>query len=358
MSRFKGNLLAQPERDVYPPPKPLPISDPVMNRLRQALDPFLLLLVATVALASVLPAQGLGARIADGMADAGIVLLFFLHGAKLSREAIWGGAKAWKLHLATLGTTFIAFPIMGLVIGRIGLVPADMRAGFLFLTLLPSTVQSSIAFTAIARGNVAASVVSASFSNLLGIVVTPLLVALLMQRGGTGGLISLSSVEGIILQLLLPFILGHLLRPWIGGLVDRHKPMLARVDRGSILLVVYAAFSAAVVEGLWSKVSAEELAALGAVCATMLLVILLFTYAVGRMLGLSREDAIVLQVCGSKKSLASGVPIAGVLFPASVAGPILLPVMLFHQIQLMACAWLARRYGARADRERDSDLDS
>jgi sodium/bile acid cotransporter 7 len=323
----------------------------MMNRLRQALDPFLLLLLTTVALASILPARGDGARVADGIADAGIVLLFFLHGAKLSREAIWSGAKAWKLHLATLATTFVAFPIMGLIIGRFGLVPQDMRAGLLFLTLLPSTVQSSIAFTAIARGNVAAAVVSASFSNLLGIFLTPVLVALLMQRNGSGSLISLSSVEGIVLQLLLPFVVGHLLRPWIGGFVARHKPMIGRVDRGSILLVVYAAFSTAVVEGLWSKVSSEELIMLVGLCIAMLVVILFFTLIVGRMLGLSREDAIVLQFCGSKKSLASGVPMAGVLFPAAAVGPILLPIMLFHQIQLMACAYLARRYGAQADPE-------
>jgi sodium/bile acid cotransporter 7 len=230
-----------------------------------------------------------------------------------------------------------------------------MRAGLLFLALLPSTVQSSIAFTAIARGNVAAAVVSASFSNLLGIVLTPVLVALLMQRSGNGSLISLSSAEGIALQLLLPFVVGHLLRPWIGGFVNRHKAVISRVDRGSILLVVYAAFSAAVVEGLWSKVSSDELLVLAGLCLGILIVILFFTLAVGRMLGLSREDAIVLQFCGSKKSLASGVPIAGVLFPAAAVGPILLPVMVFHQIQLMVCAYLARRYAATAQAERDSE---
>ncbi|MDO7833970.1 bile acid:sodium symporter family protein [Sphingobium sp. HBC34] len=329
-----------------------------MNRLRQALDPFLLFLIGTVALASILPARGDGARIADAVADAGIVLLFFLHGAKLSREAIWSGARAWKLHLATLGTTFIAFPVMGLIIGRFGLVPAEMRTGLLFLTLLPSTVQSSIAFTAIARGNVAAAVVSASFSNLLGIVLTPLLVALLMQRSGSGSLISLASIEGIVLQLLLPFVLGHLLRPWIGGFVTRHKAMLGRVDRGSILLVVYAAFSAAVVEGLWSNVSGAALLTLAGISVAMLALILLFTLALGRALGLSRADAIVLQFCGSKKSLASGVPIAGVLFPAAAVGPILLPIMIFHQIQLMACALLARHYAARADGKSDSEWNS
>lgn len=319
----------------------------MMNRLRHALDPFLLLLLATVALASILPARGDGARIADMVADAGIVLLFFLHGAKLSRAAIWDGTRAWKLHLAVLGTSFLLFPMIGLATQQVGVIPDDMRAGLLFLTLLPSTVQSSIAFTAIARGNVAAAVVSASFSNLLGIVVTPLLVALLMRQGGTS--ISLASIEGIVLQLLLPFLVGHLARPWIGKFVARHKAKIGWVDRGSILLVVYAAFSAAVVEGLWQSVSAGELALLAGVSCVMLVIVLVLTLGLGRLIGLTREDAIVLQFCGSKKSLATGVPIAGVLFPAAAVGPILLPLMLFHQIQLMVCAVLARRYGAQMD---------
>jgi sodium/bile acid cotransporter 7 len=340
--------LADRRKRVYPFPAALRKAE-TMNRLRDILDPFLMLLIGTVALASAFPARGEGAHIAGAMADAGIVLLFFLHGAKLSRDAIWSGAKAWKLHLATLGTTFAIFPLIGLATQHVTAIPLSMRAGLLFLTLLPSTVQSSIAFTAIARGNVAAAVVSASFSNLLGIVLTPLLVALLMERSGTGSLISLSSVEDILLQLLLPFIVGHLARPLIGGFVTRHRALLGRVDRGSILLVVYSAFSAAVVEGLWHKVSKGELLLLAAVCIMILAAVLLFTLLLGRMLGFAREDAIVLQFCGSKKSLASGVPIAGVLFPASAVGPILLPVMLFHQIQLMACAVLARRYGAAAN---------
>ena len=327
-----------------------------MTRLRELIDPFLLLLLGTVALASLLPARGDGARIADAVADAGIVLLFFLHGAKLSRAAIWDGAKAWRLHLAVLATTFAVFPLLGLASQQIGAVPDGMRAGLLFLTLLPSTVQSSIAFTAIARGNVAAAVVSASFSNLLGIVLTPLLVALLMQRTGSGSLISLASVEGIVLQLLLPFLIGHLARPWIGGFVARHKAMIGRVDRGSILLVVYAAFSAAVVEGLWQTVSAGEMALLAGLCVALLAVVLCFTWGLGRMMGLARAERIVLVFCGSKKSLATGVPMAGLLFPASSVGAILLPVMLFHQIQLMACAVLARRYGAQVDKA-DTDLD-
>lgn len=319
----------------------------MMNRLRHALDPFLLLLLATVALASILPARGDGALIADMVADAGIVLLFFLHGAKLSRAAIWDGTRAWKLHLAVLGTSFLLFPMIGLATQQVGVIPDDMRAGLLFLTLLPSTVQSSIAFTAIARGNVAAAVVSASFSNLLGIVATPLLVALLMRQGGAS--VSLASIEGIVLQLLLPFLVGHLARPWIGKFVARHKAKIGWVDRGSILLVVYAAFSAAVVEGLWQSVSAGELALLAGVCCVMLATVLTLTFGLGRLIGLTREDAIVLQFCGSKKSLATGVPIAGVLFPAAAVGPILLPLMLFHQIQLMVCAVLARRYGAQVD---------
>ena len=322
----------------------------MLKRLFSVFEPFVLSLLGTVLLATLLPARGGFAVFAGYMADAGIILLFFLHGAKLSREAIWQGMRNWPLHLAVLAVTFGLFPMLGLGLSRLPGVDPSMAAGILFLTLLPSTVQSSIAFTAIARGNVAAAICSASFSNLLGIVVTPALVAVLMQGNGSGG-ISLASVEGIVLQLLAPFVIGHLLRPWIGDLVGRHKAMLTLVDRGSILLVVYTAFGAAVVEGLWTRVSPGDLGRLLLICLLLLGVVLMLTLGIARLMRLPRADAIVLQFCGSKKSLASGVPMAGVLFPAAQVGVILLPVMLFHQIQLIACAMLARHYGDQVEGE-------
>lgn len=322
----------------------------MIQRLFSVFEPFILSLLATVTVATVLPARGGFAVFAGYMADAGIVLLFFLHGAKLSREAIWTGLRNWPLHLAVLASTFILFPLLGLGMVRLPGVDPSLAMGILFLTLLPSTVQSSIAFTAIARGNVAAAICSASFSNLLGILVTPALVALLMKVEGGAG-VSLASVEGILLQLLAPFVAGHLLRPWIGGFLGRHKSLLTIVDRGSILLVVYTAFGAAVVEGLWTRVSPGDLGRLFLLCLLLLGVILAATYMIARVMRLSPKDAIVLQFCGSKKSLASGVPMAGVLFPAAQVGVILLPVMLFHQIQLIACAMLARHYGERSAAE-------
>ncbi|MET4897407.1 bile acid:sodium symporter family protein [Sphingomonadaceae bacterium jetA1] len=319
----------------------------MLQRLFSIFEPFVLSLLGTVLLATLLPARGAFATFAGYLADAGIVLLFFLHGAKLSRDAIWLGLRNWPLHVAVLGTTFLLFPAIGMGLSRLPGIDPSIAMGILFLTLLPSTVQSSIAFTAIARGNVAAAICSASFSNLLGIVLTPALVALLMKVDGGGG-VSLASVEGILLQLLAPFVIGHLLRPWIGGFVTRHKSLLTIVDRGSILLVVYTAFGAAVVEGLWSRVSPGDLGLLALICLGLFGLILGATFVLARVMGLSREDSIVLQFCGSKKSLASGVPMAGVLFPAAQVGVVLLPVMLFHQIQLIACAMLARHYGEQA----------
>ena len=320
----------------------------MIRRILSFVEPFILMLLGTVVLASVLPARGEWARAAGIVADAGIVLLFFLHGAKLSREAIWQGARNWRLHLAVLATTFAVFPLLGLAFGRLPGLAAPVAAGMVFLTLLPSTVQSSIAFTAIARGNVAAAVCSASFSNLIGIVLTPALVALTMSGVGGQAGISLAAVESIVLQLLVPFVAGHLLRPWIGGFIGRHKGLVGIVDRGSILLVVYTAFGAAVVEGLWHRVSAADLALIAAACVALLAIVLVLTWLAGRALGFTREDQIVLLFCGSKKSLASGVPMAGVLFPAAQVGAVLLPVMLFHQIQLIACAIIARRYANAA----------
>jgi sodium/bile acid cotransporter 7 len=308
-------------------------------------DNFTLAIVGAVIVASFLPAVGVAATILHYVTIFAIALLFFLHGARLSREAALAGALHWRLHLIVLCATFVLFPILGLFLRKtLGYVlPDSLLLGVLFLCLLPSTVQSSIAFTSIAHGNVAAAVCSASLSNLLGIFITPALVALLMNlKGG----VSIDAVWDIVLQLLVPFIAGHLLRPWIGNFVARHRYALGYVDRGSILLVVYLAFSEAVAQGLWHVLGVGELIKLLIVCALLLAAVLLATVVVARRLGFERADEIVIVFCGSKKSLASGVPMAGVLFPLAQVGMIVLPLMLFHQIQLMVCAALARRYAA------------
>jgi sodium/bile acid cotransporter 7 len=313
-------------------------------------DNFTLCLVGTVILASLLPCRGVAATIANAVTDIAIALLFFLHGAKLSRDAILAGIGHWRLHLLVLACTFVLFPIIGLGFKAVPawLLDPTIAAGLLYLCILPSTVQSSIAFTAIARGNVPAAICGASLSNILGVVVTPILAAALLGAKGQGGDL-VGAAGSIVLQLLVPFVAGHLLRPWIGGFVDHHKTVLTLVDRGSILLVVYTAFSAAVVEGLWRKMGAGDLVTILVLDAALLALALGATKLIARRAGLSKADEITLVFCGSKKSLASGVPMAGLLFPAAVVGPMIVPLMLFHQIQLMVCAVLARRYADRPE---------
>ncbi|MGC5035976.1 bile acid:sodium symporter family protein [Streptomyces sp. DT190] len=306
------------------------------------IDPYVLLLLATVGLAALLPARGTGAEVASGASTAAIALLFFLYGARLSTREALDGLRHWRLHITVLACTFAVFPLLGLAAR--GLVPVilthPLYQGLLFLTLVPSTVQSSIAFTSIARGNVPAAICAGSFSSLVGILATPLLAASLL--GGSGGGFSADSLLRIVLQLLVPFVAGQLLRRWIGGFVTRHKKVLGLVDRGSILLVVYAAFSQGMVQGIWHRVSPLQLGGLLAVEAVLLAVMLLLTWYGGKALGFGREDRITLQFAGSKKSLAAGLPMASVLFGAH-ASLAVLPLMLFHQMQLMVCAVIARR---------------
>ena len=314
---------------------------------RPPVDPYIASLLGTVALACLLPARGPAATGVAHASTAAVALLFFLYGARLSTHEAVDGLKQWRLHGTVLGSTFVLFPLLGL--GARVLVPTlltpQLYQGVLFLCLLPSTVQSSIAFTTIARGNTAAAVCSATFSSLFGIVLTPLLAALLLStRGG----VSPGSVLGIVEQLLLPFVAGQLLRRWTSGWTSRHRRVLGVVDRGSILLVVYGAFSEGVVAGIWGQLSPLGLLALLLVDAALLALVLAATLLGGRRLGFARADRIVVVFCGSKKSLASGVPMASVLF-GPAAGLMVLPLMLFHQVQLMVCAVLARRWGARAD---------
>jgi sodium/bile acid cotransporter 7 len=311
------------------------------------IDGYIIALVSMVLLASFLPVHGQVASVLDVVVKIAIALLFFLHGAKLSREAVVAGMTHWRLHLLILAFTFVLFPVLGLVISKSGVLSPTLSTGMLFLCCLPSTVQSSIAFTSIGRGNVAAAVCAASASNLLGIFLTPVLVSLLMHaHGETGG--AWASIKPIVIQLLLPFVVGQLVRPWVGPWIDRHKALVGKVDRGSILLVVYSAFSAAVIGGIWHKVSIPELFLLLVVCLTLLAAVMAATIFGSRALGFSKPDEVAIVFCGSKKSLASGVPMAGILFPGATAGILVLPLMLFHQVQLMACSVLAQRYGARA----------
>ncbi|WP_316959546.1 bile acid:sodium symporter family protein [Streptomyces sp. TRM68367] len=310
-------------------------------------DPYILLLLGTVGLAALIPARGTAADVTSAASTAAIAFLFFLYGARLSTREAVDGLRHWRLHLTVLACTFAVFPALGLAAR--GLVPViltdPLYQGLLFLTLVPSTIQSSIAFTSIARGNVPAAICAGSFSSLTGIVLTPLLAASLL--GNSGGGFSADSLVKIVLQLLVPFLAGQLLRRWIGGFVTRHKKVLGLVDRGSILLVVYTAFSAGMVQGIWQQVSPLRLAGLLGVEAVLLAVMLTLTWYGGKALGFSREDRIAIQFAGSKKSLAAGLPMASVLFGAH-ASLAVLPLMLFHQMQLMVCAVIAKR------RSRDS----
>ncbi|MEV0320892.1 bile acid:sodium symporter family protein [Streptomyces sp. NPDC050658] len=306
------------------------------------IDPYILALLGTVGVAALLPARGTGADIASGASTAAVSLLFFLYGARLSTREALDGLKHWRLHLTVLVCTFVAFPLLGLAAK--GLVPyvltPALYSGFLFLTLVPSTIQSSIAFTSMARGNVPAAICAGSFSSLAGIVLTPLLAAALL--GGSGGGFSADSLLKIVLQLLVPFLAGQFLRRWVGGFIARNKKVLGYVDRGSILLVVYTAFSEGMVQGIWHQVTPLRLGALLGVEAVLLAVMLALSwYGAGR-LGFGRADRIAIQFAGSKKSLAAGLPMASVLFGAQ-ASLAVLPLMLFHQMQLMVCAVIAKR---------------
>ncbi|MGW4299531.1 bile acid:sodium symporter family protein [Streptomyces sp. NPDC004376] len=323
---------------------------------RLPVDPYILLLLATVGVAALLPARGTGAAVASGASTAAIAFLFFLYGARLSTREALDGLRHWRLHLTVLACTFLVFPLLGLAAR--GLVPyvltQPLYQGLLFLTLVPSTIQSSIAFTSIARGNVPAAICAGSFSSLVGIVLTPLLAAALL--GGSGGF-SADSLLKIVLQLLVPFLAGQLLRRWIGGFVARHKKVLGLVDRGSILLVVYTAFSEGMAQGIWHQVSPARLGALLGVEAVLLAAMLGVSWYGARALGFGRADRIAIQFAGSKKSLASGLPMASVLFGAH-ASLAVLPLMLFHQMQLMVCAVIAKRRAADAsedERETGSD---
>jgi solute carrier family 10 (sodium/bile acid cotransporter), member 7 len=310
------------------------------------IDKFLAAILLTVAFAAVMPARGDAAWAVGWLTDAAIVLLFFMHGAKLSPQEALVGARHWRLHIMVFLSTFALFPLLAISARFLapGFLPGPLWAGVILLAALPSTVQASIVFTSVAGGNVPAAMCSATASSVLGVFLTPLIAGFLLAGHGLD--ISAHSVVGIVVQLLLPFVAGQLLRPWIGGYLTRHPLALKSVDYGSILILVYAAFSRGVVDGIWHQIGAGELFKVGLVDLALLAAVMTMLTFGSRQLGFSRADEITIVFCGSKKSLVNGIPIASLLFAGHV-GLVVIPLMVFHQIQLMVCASLARHYAAR-----------
>ena len=324
----------------------MPLPRPKLPNKRP--DPLITLILLAVILATFFPARGDFAEWFSVATKIAIALLFFLYGARLSTKEALTGLKHWRLHLTILAFTFVVFPLIGIALRpATAVLSPDIYLGILYLTLVPSTVQSSVAFTSVAEGNVAGAIVSASASNLVGVVATPALVMLLMSSG-SGIKIDSSVFADIAIQLLLPFIIGQLARRWVKETASAQ--WTKTVDRGSIAMVVYSAFSAGIVAGIWHQVSIIDVVILTAFSIILVALMLWLTRFIALRCGFNREDMIAIQFCGTKKSLATGLPMAAVIFGSSNVGLLILPPMIFHQVQLIMCAWLSARY-ARDDHQ-------
>ncbi len=311
-------------------------------------DPYIIAILASVALAMLLPVHGSAVAPFSLATKLAVALLFFLYGARLPREVVIAGLVRWRLHLLTLSITFVLFPLLSLAWPLLPswLLAPSLVAGVTYLCCLPSTIQSSVALVASARGDVAAAVCSASGSNLLGVVLSPLLVGLLMHA--QGGHVSVDAVRGIVLQLLAPFVVGQIVHPWVGPVLARVKDRLVYYDRLTIMMIVYGAFSAAVIGGIWRQVTPAHLLALTGLCGALVALIMTICIRSARAAGFSTEDEIVVAFCGTQKGLAAGVPMASLIFAPAQVGLILLPILIYHPLQLMTCAVMAGQYARRS----------
>ncbi|MBI5767139.1 MAG: bile acid:sodium symporter [Verrucomicrobia bacterium] len=316
-------------------------------------DWFLIGMIAATVLAWAAPEPGAagGWMHPELVTKAGVALIFFLHGVALSFGAMRAGVLNWRLHLLVQGFTFLVFPLIGfaLMVALDGRVAPDLKLGLFYLCALPSTVSSSVAMTATARGNVAGAVFNATLSSLIGIFLTPLWIAVVMKTSGQS--VPLGPVILDLLRwLVLPLAVGQALHPWLGGLAARHKAKIGLVDRGTILLLVYTSFCDSFKEGIWSGHGGGQVLLVGLVCAALFAFVMVLTASAARALGFAREDRMAAIFCGSKKTLASGVPMAKLIFAAHPGlGLILLPIMIYHPLQLIVCGVLAARWGRALD---------
>ncbi|MDO8147708.1 bile acid:sodium symporter family protein [Isoptericola sp. b515] len=316
--------------------------------VRLWVDPFVVAIVLALLIGVVVPVPDGARGVLDVVTDVAIALLFLLYGARLPTREIWRSLTDWRLQGPLLVATFVVFPLVGLgVSAAVGpVVGQGIAVGLLCVSLLPSTVNSAVAFTSVARGDVAGAICGATVSNVVGMVATPLLVLGLMSGAVAGdGAVGADGLQTVLLQLLAPLVLGQLLQPWVGGLVRRHKAVTTAVDRGTILLIVFTAISGATAEGIWADMTVGVVLVLVGSAGVLLAVMLALTWWGGRALGLPRDQRVTLLLVGGMKSLATGLPMASALLPAATLAVVVVPLVVFHQLQLVVCSVLARRLG-------------
>jgi len=309
---------------------------------------FLVGMVAAIILAVLTPSIGRSGGVfhLELFTGLGVALVFFLHGLGLSPKAIKAGISNWRLHIYIQLATFLFYPLIWVILGDafLAYMPPALAFGFCYLLVLPSTISSSVAMTSVGKGNVPAAIFNASLSSILGIFITPLFIQLFMGFEGAE-LDLMASVISIAKLLLLPMIVGQLARPYLLTFAEKHKSVVNKVDKYVILLIVYNAFSDSVSNGIWGEFSFSLLALSFVLCVLILLMMVHGIQWGARRSGFALPEEVTAVFCGTKKTLAAGIPMAKVIFVGDPRlGMLLLPIMLYHPIQLFYCAMLANRY--------------
>ena len=315
-------------------------------RLRLKLDPMIQLLLAALLLAVLFPATGEGRATAQMVANAAVFVLFLLNGLRLPRDQVISGLRNWRLQGSLLIWVFGVMLALGWGVSQVsaGVLPQLLALGFVFLGALPSTVQSATAYTSLAGGNVASSVIAAALLNIAGVFVTAPLFALL--AGSQSVPFNTDVLVRVATILLLPFLLGQALQAWFGGLVTRHAGLTKWFDRIAIALAVYVGMSGAVEQNVGARLGLSGWAILMLAVCIMLVLASFGAWLASGALRLRRDDRIAFLFAGSQKSIALGAPLATILFAPAVAGMILLPVIAYHFLQLLIAAPLASRLRA------------
>lgn len=311
------------------------------------IDPLVRLLLAAIVLASLLPVTPAWRGVAQGVSNSAVFLLFLLNGLRLPRAEVVRGIRHLRFLAPLVVWCFGAMALAGWGLSLLAShwLPPLVALGLLYLGTLPSTVQSATAYCSLAGGNVAHSVVAAALLNILGVIATAPLFSLL--AGSHGAAFDLGGLEKVALILLLPFLIGQAAQNRFGHIVREHRTLATWMDRSMIAIAVYVAFSGAVEEGLWTRVSALEWLALIGCIAAFLGFAFGGAWLLGGVVGLERGDRIALLFSGAQKSIAMGAPLATLLFGAASAGLVLLPVLVYHLLQLVLSAPLASRLSRR-----------
>jgi solute carrier family 10 (sodium/bile acid cotransporter), member 7 len=277
--------------------------------------------------------------------DYGIFLAFLITGLTLETSAVRDQLRRFTAPLVAMISSFVLIPALAWLMGSLTL-SEEFLIGVCIIATAPVTVASGTVMTYLGRGNVPLSIFICVLGNALGVFTIPVSLNLLLRFGAQIELPVLKMLGGLALTILLPTILGQLIRPFVKEKIAPYRKAFSIFQQCLVLLIIFNAMASSATHILQAGLAVVAVLAFTIVLHSL---VLLMNYSLSRLLGYDRPSVTAFTIHASQKTLAVSYLVWSGYFAAQFPMA-LIPGIGYHLTQMIMDSVVAHRFRIAADR--------